>query len=188
LNPDTNNNGTGYARGIELFWRDKITFKNFDYWVTYSYLNTKRDYMNFPYELTPNFAAAHTANLVVKRFFTKLKTQVNLNYQFATGRPYYDIRLNQTNQKWDIRDQGKTIAFNNLSISLNYITNIGKAFGVVVFSVNNVLNSKQVFGYTYSYDGTNKVPTLPPANQFFFAGIFLSWGTDRTQDAINNNL
>jgi len=188
LNPDTNNNGTGYARGIEFFWKDKITFKNFEYWVTYSYLSTKRDYLNFPYELTPNFAAEHTANLVVKRFFTKLKTQFNLNYQFATGRPYYDIRLNQANQKWDIRDQGKTIAYNNLSVSVNYITNIGKAFGVVVFSMNNVLNSKQVFGYTYSYNGANKVPTLPPANQFFFAGIFLSWGTDRTQDAINNNL
>lgn len=188
LNPDTNNNGTGYARGIELFWRDKITFKNFDYWVTYSYLSTKRDYLNFPYELTPNFAAAHTANLVVKRFFTKLKTQFNVNYQFATGRPYYDIRLNQTNQKWDIRDQGTTIAYNNLSLSVNYLTNIGKAFGVIVFSVNNVLNSKQVFGYTYSNDGTNKVATVPPANQFFFAGIFLSWGTDRSQDVINNNL
>jgi hypothetical protein len=188
LHADTNANGTGYARGVEFFWRDKTTFKNFDYWVTYSYLNTKRDYLNFPYALTPNFAAAHTANLVVKRFFTKLNTQFNLNYQFATGRPYYDFSLNTANQKWDIRDHGRTIAYNNLSLSVNYLTKIGNAFGVVVFSVNNVLNSKQVFGYTYSYDGTNKVPTLPPANQFFFAGIFLSWGTNRTQDAINNNL
>ncbi|HSC54863.1 MAG TPA: TonB-dependent receptor [Phnomibacter sp.] len=188
LNPDTTHNGTGYARGIELFWRDKITFKNFDYWVTYSYLNTKRNYLNFPYEMTPNFAAEHTANLVVKRFFTKLNLQFNVNYQFATGRPYYDIHLDGSTQKWSMRDQGTTIAYNNLSLSLNYITKIGKAFSVVVFSMNNVLNSKQVYGYTYSFDGTNKIPTLPPANQFFFAGLFLSWGTDRTQDAINNNL
>ena len=186
--PDTSSNGKGYARGVELFWRDKSTFKNFDYWVTYSYLDTKRSYLNYPYELQPTFAANHTANLVVKRFFTKMKTQLNLNYQFATGRPYYQFKYNNGTQQWGIGDQGKTIAYNNLSFSANYLTNIGKAFGVVVLSVTNVLNSKQVFGYNYSADGSNKVAIVPPANRFIFLGLFLSWGTDRTQDAINNNL
>ncbi len=186
--PDTSASGNGYARGFELFWRDKISLKNFDYWITYSYLDTKRDYLNFPYSMQPNFAANHTANLVVKRFFTKMKTQFNLNYQFATGRPYYNLAFSSTEQKWTVQDAGKTIAFNNLSVSVNYLTNIGKAFGVIVFSMNNVLNSKQVFGYNYSFDGSNKVAVVPPANRFVFLGIFLSWGTDRTQDAINNNL
>lgn len=185
---DTTSNGKGYARGVEFFWRDKTTFKNFDYWVTYSYIDTKRDYLNFPFEMQPNFAANHTANLVVKRFFTKMSTQFNANYQFATGRPYYNIAYNASNNKWDLRDQGRTIPFHSLSLSINYLKNIGKAFGVFVFSVNNALNSRQVFGYTYSYDGTNKVATVPPANRFFFLGVFLSWGVDRTQDAINNNL
>ena len=186
--PDTSSNGTGYARGAELFWRDKSTFKNFDYWVTYSYLDTKRAYLNYPYEMQPTFAATHTANLVVKRFFTKMKTQLNINYQFASGRPYYQFKYNNAAQQWDVLDQGKTIAYNNLSFSANYLANMGKAFGVVVLSVTNVLNSKQVFGYNYSYDGTNKIAVVPPANRFIFLGLFLSWGTDRTQDAINNNL
>lgn len=186
--PDTSSNGKGYARGLELFWRDKSSFKNFDYWVTYSYLDTKRSYLNYPYELQPTFAANHTANLVVKRFFTKMKTQLNLNYQFATGRPYYQFKYHNGTQQWTIGDQGKTIAYNNLSFSANYLTNMGKAFGVVVLSVTNVLNSKQVFGYNYSADGSNKIAIVPPANRFIFLGLFLSWGTDRTQDAINNNL
>lgn len=58
---DTASSGFGFARGIELFWRDKRTFKNFDYWITYSYLDTKRDHLNFPYEMQPNFAANHTS-------------------------------------------------------------------------------------------------------------------------------
>ena len=186
--PDTAGTGNGFARGIEFFWRDKKTFKNFDYWLTYSYLDTEREYLNFPYSLTPNFAAKHTANVVVKRFFTDLNLQFNVNYQFATGRPYYDFAFDNNSKEWTIRDEGKTIAFNNLSLSLNYLTNIGKAFGVVVFSCNNVFNSKQVYGYRYSFDGTNKVPVQPPANRFYFLGLFLSWGVDRTQDAINNNL
>ncbi len=185
---DTVNNGTGFAQGFELFWRDKKSLKNFDYWITYSYLNTEREYLNFPYSMQPNFAANHTANLVVKRFFSTLNTQFNLNYQYASGRPYYNIRWNENELKWSVLDNGKTIDFNSLSLSVNYLTSLGKAFAVFVFSASNVLNSKQVFGYQYSRDGRNKVEIVPPARQFYFIGAFLSWGTDRRQDAINNNL
>jgi vitamin B12 transporter len=56
-----------------------------------------------------------------------------------------------------------------------------------VVSVTNVLNSKQVFGYNYGHDGHKEAITTA-APQFFFVGLFLSWGVDRRQDAINNNL
>jgi hypothetical protein len=185
---DTTARGTGYAQGFELFWRDKKTLKNFDYWITYSWLNTEREYLNFPYSMQPSFAADHTANLVVKRFFTKMNTQLNLNYQYASGRPYHNIRWNETESKWAVLDQGKTIDFNSLSFSANYLTTVGKGFAVFVVSITNVLNSTQVFGYQYSRDSSNRVAIVPPAKQFFFIGAFLSWGTDRRQDAINNNL
>jgi hypothetical protein len=45
-----------------------------------------------------------------------------------------------------------------------------------------------VFGYNYSYNGQRKEAITPPAKSFFFVGLFLSWGIDRTQDAINGNL
>ena len=48
-----------------MFLRDKKTFKNIDYWISYSYLDTKRDFQNYPAELEPNFAAKHTASSVV---------------------------------------------------------------------------------------------------------------------------
>ncbi len=82
-----NNRCTGYAKVAELFWRDKKTIKNFDYWISYSYLDTKRNYLNYTTQLMPNFAATHTASVVLKRFFTKLKSGVNATYSFATGRP-----------------------------------------------------------------------------------------------------
>src|SRR6476619_947488 len=63
----SSNQGFGYARGIEFFWRDKKTVKNFDYWISYSYLDTKRDFLNFPFAITPNFAAKHTLSFVSKK-------------------------------------------------------------------------------------------------------------------------
>lgn len=186
------NGGYGKAQGIELFWRDRKTLKNVDYWVSYSYLDTKRDYLNYPYAIQPNFAATHTASLVVKKFVTKLKTQFNGSYTFATGRPYYNIRYSSSVNKYQIAEQGKTIAYNNLSFSVNYLPNIGnpkaKRFAVWVLSVSNVLGSDQVFGYNYSYNGLRKDPILPTSRRFIFVGCFLSFGVDRSDDVINSNL
>jgi hypothetical protein len=59
---------------------------------------------------------------------------------------------------------------------------------VIVFSITNVLNSKQVYGYNYSNNGMIREPVTPPARQFFFLGCFLSFGVDRSEDVINSNL
>jgi hypothetical protein len=186
------NSGYGYAKGFEFFWRDRKTIKNFDYWISYSYLDTKRDFLNYPAEIQPNFAAKHTANLVLKKFVTKLKTQFNANYVFATGRPYYNIRYDYVNSKYAIYDQGKTIPYNSLSFSVNYVPNVFKQgiakYNVFVLSITNVLGSKQVFGYNYSYNGIRKEAIVPPVKTFIYLGAFLSLGVDRTQDIINNNL
>lgn len=190
--PLLSNHGKGYAKGIELFWRDKKTLKGVDYWISYSFLDTERDYLNYPGLLKPNFAASHTASLVIKKFITKLKTQFNASYSYATGRPYYNIRYDENEGKTLIADRGETIDFNNLSLSVNYLPNIGrqnaKAFTVFVLSVTNVLNQEQIYNYNYSYNGNIKQAVRPPANQFFFLGCFISLGVDRTEDVINSNL
>jgi len=190
--PDTNNNGFGEAKGFEIFWRDKKTLKNVDYWISYSYLDTKRDYLNYPFALRPNYTAHHTASLVVKKFVGKLKSMVNASYTFATGRPYYNIRHDYADDKYKIYDQGTTINYNSLSFSVNYLPNIFKKgankFSVFVFSVTNVLGSNQIYGYNYSYSGTVKQPVTPPAKRFYFIGAFLSFGVDRSEDVINSNL
>ena len=190
--PDYNNSGTGFAKGVELFLRDKKTFKNLDYWISYSYLDTKRDYLNYPGQLEPNFAAHHTASIVTKRFVTEWKAGFNLTYTFATGRPYYDFRLNSADNKYVVADEGRTKNFNNMGFSAEYLPSLGnnkaKTFIVLFASVTNILGSNQVYGYNYSYNGLIRQAVTPPAKRFYFIGCFLSWGIDRSQDAINNNL
>lgn len=186
------NDGYGDAKGFEVFWRDKKTIKNVDYWISYSYLDTKRDYLNYPKAIQPSFAANHTAAFVFKRFVLPWKTQFNLSYNFATGRPYYRIAYDNVQSKYVISDEGKTINYNSMSFSVNYLPNIGKknpkTFAVWVLGINNVLGQKQIYNYNYSYDGTKKEAIVPPSKRFVFIGCFLSFGVDRTQDAINNNL
>ncbi|HVK97706.1 MAG TPA: TonB-dependent receptor, partial [Flavisolibacter sp.] len=186
------NNGSGYAKGFEVFWRDKKSIKNFDYWISYSYLDTKRDFLNYPGQIEPNFASKHTANLVVKKFVSSIKTQFNANYVYATGRPYYDIRYDNASSKFNIYDKGRTIDYNSLSFSVNYLPSIYKKgankFTVFVLSITNVLGSNQVFGYNYSYNGQRKEAIVPPTKTFVYIGAFFSFGVDRSQEVINSNL
>jgi hypothetical protein len=191
--PPSDNSGSGYARGAELYFRDKKSIKNFDCWISYSYLDTKREYLNFPEKMTPNFAATHTASVVLKRFVMDWKTGFGATYSFATGRPYYNIM--QNGNKYQIADQGKTKDFNNLGLTAYYVPSAGKTnaktFWVIVASMTNLLGTlgqEQVYGYNYSYNGLNKVAVTPPAKNFYFIGVFLSWGVDRTDDIVNNNL
>lgn len=187
------NNGFGDAKGFELFWRDKKTIKNLDYWVSYSYLDTKRDYLNFPTAIQPNFAANHTASVVMKKFVTKLKTNLNVAYNYSSPRPYYNIQPDPANNgKYVFADKGKIPDYHNVSFSFNYLPSIGKknakAFAVYVVSISNVFNLKQQFGYNYSLNGLRRAEIVPPSRMFVFIGAFISFGVDRSDDVINNNL
>lgn len=190
-----NNNGYGYAKGVEFFWRDnKKTFENIDYWISYSYLDSKRDFLNYPVSLQPSFAAEHTLSAVAKRFIPEWKLGVNLSYTYAKGRPYYDIASTFENGKAInyTRNEGRLKDYNALNFSINYLPNIGKkdakAFPVFVLSVSNILGSKNVYGYNFSADGSRSSAIVPPVNTFVFIGAFISFGVDKTDDAINNNL
>ena len=186
----TGNGGFGEAKGIEFFWRDKKSIKSLDYWISYSYLDTERDFLNFPMAITPNFAAKHTASVVAKKFVQSWKMNLNIAYNYTSGRPYYNIGRDGVNYKFN--DRGTTPDYNNVSFAINYLPFIGKqnpkSYAVWVLQVSNIFNFKQVYGYNYSYNGYRKEAIVPPSNMFVFLGVFISFGIDRSDEVINNGL
>lgn len=164
------NSGSGYAKGIDVFWRDRETFDYTDYWISYSYLDTKRDYKNYPKLASPTFSTPHTFSVVVKHWFPSITTSLGLTYTFATGRPYF----NPNNPEF-LSDKAKS--YNNMSLNVSYITNVFGSFTVIFFSVDNVIGYNNVFGYRYSSDGSIRMPVLSPALRTAFIGMFISLGT-----------
>jgi vitamin B12 transporter len=177
---DTSNTGKGYAQGLDIFWRDKKSIKGVDYWISYTYLDTKRQWLNYPKEVTPPFAAAHTVSLVFKKFFNKLNISTGATYSYASGRPYYNP--NNPNFMGD-----HTIDYHTIGVNAAYLRQIGKCFAVLAVSVGNVIGNEQIYGYRYSYDGMRRSAVTPPAKRFFFIGLFLSFGQDRSKEVIDNN-
>ena len=166
-----NNSGSGYARGLDIFWRDKKSIKGADYWISYSFLDTKRDFRNYPTAATPPFAARHTLNIVYKKFIEKISSQIGATYTFASGRTYY-------NPNSSIFLGNKTKDFQNFSVNVSYLTHVLKQFTVVYFSVNNLPGFKNVYGYEYSENGQRRRSIEPPARRNFFLGMFITIGDD----------
>jgi len=164
-----NNSGSGYARGFELFWRDKKTVKNGDYYISYSFLDTKRNFRDFPALATPSFAAKHTAAAVYKQFIESIQTQVGATYSFATGRPY----VNPNNPAY-LSDRTKN--YNSLSLTVSHLTHLFKQFTVLYLNANNVTGFNNVYGYQYSSDGLNRRAILPAAKRNLIVGILITIG------------
>lgn len=175
------NDGSGYAQGIELFYRDKKTIRGADFWVSYSWLDTRRRFQWYPTEAQPTYAANHVATVVGKKFFPKIATGVGFTYSYATGRPYFNPNRPESDFLTD-----RTPDYHNLSVNANYLTTIRGAFAVFVLGVQNVLGNEQIFGYRYSPDGAMRQAITPTAKRFIFLGAFVSWGVDRRQEVLDN--
>jgi hypothetical protein len=172
-----NNSGYGYAQGLELFYRDKKTVKNGDFWISYSYIDTRRLYQNFPYMASPTFIANHNLNLVGKYFVDKWQTNFSATYSFASGYPYFNPLNSSITSSNFLSD--KTPVFNNVAVTVAYLHSFGKWFTVFYLSVDNVLNTHNVFGYRYSYDSNgrplgDRTPVIPALYRTIFAGVNMS--------------
>lgn len=175
------NTGNGYAQGIDVFWRDGKSFENLEYWVSYSYLDTKRNYKNYIQEATPNFASKHNASLVGKYWLKNWKTQLGFTYNFASGRSYTN-----PNTTGFLNQQTKT--YNSISINAAYLIDQQK---ILYFSVNNALGTKNIYGYNYknapNVNGVYDRQAIEPnAAQFFFVGFFWTLSDNKTDNQLDN--
>lgn len=174
-----NNQGAGYARGVDLFFRDRETFANMDYWISYSFIDTKRDHRAYPGLARPEFASMHNVSLVYKYFISSIRSQVGATYSFNSGRPY-------NNPNEEAFNNGRTQFYSDLSFNMAYLyrQNI-----ILYCSASNLLGREQVFGYEFENDpGTDGIydsrPIGQPAPRFFFVGLFITL----TKDGKANNL
>jgi hypothetical protein len=164
-----NNNGYGYAYGLDLFWRDRKSIPGGEYWISYSYIDAKRDYHNFPYEAVPTFASKHNLTLVYKHWFSRLRSMVGATYRLSSPRSY-----NDPNSK--IFNNERTIPYQSLDVNWSYLH---KQNVIFYFSVSNMLGFEQEFGHKYATlpDGEGvyqSAPILPGSKRFFILGCFIT--------------
>ena len=165
-------NGAGYARGAEVFWRDRQTFKKLDYWVSYGFIDTKRRFRDEPVLAQPTFAARHNLSVVSKYWVQQIHTQFSATYAFTSGRPF-------TNPNVEGYRQALTPAVHDLSLNASYLTTWFKQFTIVHVAVSNVLGNQPTYGYNYAAtpgaDGQYARTTVTSgARRMVFVGVFIA--------------
>lgn len=167
-----NNQGHGYAKGIDIYFRDQKTIKHLDYWLTYSFIDSKRLYKDFTQLATPSFISDNNVNAVFKYFVPKLQSLIGLTYSYASGRPYFNP--NSTDFMKD-----KTKSYNDVSMNLSYITSFFGNYTIVYCSVSNIFGFNNVYGYHYSTiaDASGHFAQHeinPQAKRFAMIAVFIS--------------
>jgi hypothetical protein len=168
-----NNNGSGYAKGIDLFYRDSKSIKNGDFWISYSLIDSKRNYKDYSFTHPPFFLSTHNLSLVYKHYISKTDSYISAGYEFASGRPYINPNISYTEMQ-------RTKSYNNLSLSIFHFTKIFGKFTMIYAQVTNILGSENVFGYRYgnhpNESGTyESEPVIPVSRRFYLIGLFVSF-------------
>lgn len=175
------NTGNGYAKGIDFLWRDSKNIKFLNYWVSYSFLDTKRDYKNYPTQATPNFVSKHNASFVGKYWFEKRNTSLSFTYNFASGRTYTNPNI-----KGFLNE--KTKNYHSVNLSASYLITQQKILNI---SVNNLLGTKNIYGYNYKnkaeLNGIYKRQAITSSTRTsFFVGFFWTISKDKKSNQLKN--
>ncbi len=180
-NSTYSNSGFGYAKGIDVFWKDDQTIKNLEYSVAYSFIDSKRDYKNYKKEVTPGFVATNSVSVVTKYWIDSLKSQLGLTYSFSSGRPYNDPN------SIDFMAE-KTKAYHDLSLGWAYLLTTQK---ILYFGASNLLGTNAIYGYQYAdnKNADNVFPRqaiTPAAKRFFFVGFFWTISANKKHNQLKN--
>ena len=143
-----NNTGSGYSRGIDVFWRDQKQFGKADYWISYSFIDSKRNYRDYPLKVTPHYVSKHNLSVVYKQYFTKINSFISGSYTFASGRPFNDPNTPEFMA-------GKTKTYNDVSFGFTHLFYLFNTQTVAHVIVNNALGFNNVFGYNYAQTPDN---------------------------------
>ncbi len=176
-----NTSGEGFARGFDLFYRDQESVRNLDFWITYSFIDSKRVYKSYFEPVQPSFAPKHNFSIVGKYWIEQLNSQLGMSWQANDGYSYDNPNLPG-------QMESKTKAFAGLNLNWSYLP---KPNLILHFAVNNVLGRQNVFGYSYA-DQPNasgqyaSLPVMAPADRFFFVGVFITLSEDKKANQLNN--
>ncbi|MFC4871794.1 TonB-dependent receptor [Negadavirga shengliensis] len=173
--------GEGQARGFDFFYRDRKTFKNTDFWITYSFIDSRRKFAGYSEKVQPGFAPRHNGSVVIKHFVNMLRSQLSASFIINDGYPYTD-----PNHPGEMN--AKTRGFQDLSLSWSYLV---KPSLIIHLASNNVLGRENIFGYQFAAEknASGKYENIPvglQAPRFLFLGIFLTLSKDKSANQLNN--
>ncbi|MCH4895454.1 TonB-dependent receptor [Marinilabiliaceae bacterium JC040] len=171
INDETSytNKGKGYSKGIDILWKDSKSIRNLDYMISYSFIDAKRNYKYYPYEVNVPFTAKHNLSISCRYWISSLKTLISTSYSFNSGRPYHN-----PNKKTFMNETSN--AYNDLSLSFSYLISQQT---ILYLSINNLLGFNNIYSYKYANNRNDigiyeRQNIRPSQKRFIMLGLFIT--------------
>jgi len=163
-NSNYTNDGFGFAYGADIILKGKLPF-NLDGWISYSYLNTKRKWMNYDRLTKSDYDITNGISMIIKYNLSAF-WQFGFNFKYSTGRPFtpiidseYDTNYNIYKPIYGLENSSNYPDYKRLDFRLTHFNQfIGKYFTVFYVEALNILDINNLFEITYSADYKTKTP------------------------------
>ena len=152
--------GYGSSKGIDIFVEDHSLIRHLTTTLSYSFNDSRRYYLDYTEERTPDFASRH--NLRVTAKYAIGKAIIGIAESYASGRHF---------------PNGTTPHYNSVDVNLTYLLSPKV---IIYTSVNNIIGRTNIFRYN-----ANGSPVVPSRDRFFYIGIFVSLKNNKAYDISN---
>ena len=152
--------GHGTSRGVDIYLEDHSLFRNLSTTLAYSFNDSKRRYLDYTEERTPDYASRHNLRLTAK--YAIGKTIIGLAESYTSGRRF---------------PQAVTPYYNSVDVNLTYLLSPKV---IIYTSLNNIFGRTNVF--RYNSEGS---PVTASRDRFFYIGIFVSLKNNKAYDISN---
>ena len=171
-----NNNGIGFARGAEFYFKRKHS--KYDVFFVYNFLSSKRKEHDVlvlttsPYEISHSFTGI---------FQYKFKTgTLGIRLSYATGLPYTPLAGREWDENnnvflpiWGDPFSERYPSYQRLDINGSKNFTFYKQLFVLYFGITNVLNRKNILRYDYSSDYSVQSNSYSIFGRTIFVGIYI---------------
>lgn len=162
----------GYAQGFEVFYRDKVSMDNLDYWISYSYTESKRRTIIEGALITPDYISAHSLSIVAKYWFARPGILA------STGCSYSSPRRFQYHDENAVRKSLGIPARYGIDISLSRPSVIFKRQAMIFLSWQNLTGFDKLLGYIRIPTENDPFSVYRTEKRSLFIGIFISMYND----------
>lgn len=168
-------NGEGYSWGADIFW--KSSWGYLEYWLTYSFNHTRKQYDYHYTRVAPDYLADHNLNITLKYWFRSLKSLASCNYYITSGTPYYNTQA-------PYGELGTTPFRNRLDISWSFLP---RPWFIIHAGCQNVLGYENIYGYEYSAVHPEvRRPVVNPDKRFYFVGVFITFSHSKVLNQLKS--
>lgn len=168
--------GKGIAKGVDVFLKSSVTNK-YSTWISYAYTDSKRRQYDALNVTSANYDITHNLTFVASYNITDAIV-TGITYRVSTGKPYTPITGGIFDSTYSLyqpvyagTNSGRFPTYHRLDINFQYIFSLFGRFAVAVFQINNLLNSKNLYDYTYNADYSERREIVTTNKRQFYMGL-----------------